>query len=979
MKFILFMVLVMGISLAEAQQISVQSFRKLENDLSARTEKRVDQNGDICAIVKVVAPEQGFYFDGDGNGIVAVERKIGEYWVYVPYGSRYLTVKHDKLGVLRAYAYKERIDKACVYEMVLTTGKVITTVENALTEQWLVIRVEPKEAMVYIDDVYEAATEGVVQKYMKFGQYSYRITAPLYRTEAGTVEVKADQKAELDIRLKPAFGYLTLTSQPETGARVWVDEEEVGLTPYKSGRLKEGKHRIRVAKNFFHPVEQEVNLTAGSTEDLSLTMPSAYGFLAVTSQPETGADVYIDGVKVGQTPYKSERLKSGEYRVQVVCSMYQPVEQLVTVSDNQTATVDVGLSANFASVTVTTDPEAELWINNERKGKGKWSGRLSAGVCVVEARRPSYRTVRKSLELQAGDTKAIVLEAPQPIYGALNVSSVPAGAEIRIDGKKWGNTPLVLPKVLIGECRLEILKEGYNSYVRNLRITEGKLEEVKAELEVFRFTAAELNAKGDSAVLQGQYEEAAGFYKQACERGDGRGYYNMAVLYKDGRGVEKNSIQAVLFFKRAMEAGDEKALQANGKLFQKGKWRKRAAPPFSVRYGGISFVFGQKIYVGGRYGTDFWEYDTEQDKWSKKGKLPQEIYAPVFFVIGDRGYMGAASGYKGSRKFWEYNPQTDSWTAKRDFKGNISYNTYGFAYQGKGYVGERKKNKWWEYDPRTDQWTEKGADPGGYHGFSNAEKAYILANKNLYELEPVTMQKTAVPDYPGATLHFVGCATTQYLYFSGHITGKNRSFYGFDINHKQWQILPEADFKDFQCICTGLGDKLYVFEGESTWEYDPSEILLLENSGGNSSKTSIDRSQGNTPPTTTTETKTYKIGDLYERGGLKGMVYRVEKGGQHGWAISFHQLADISWNGAKSWCEGKGWRLPTLEEIKFLYSIKKAVNTLFSYRGGTPLDKIYWTSTAYGGGLMYTCSFQTGICNNGSKDNKRAVFAVYKF
>ena len=73
-----------------------------------------------------------------------------------------------------------------------------------------------------------------------------------------------------------------------------------------------------MAKNFFHPEQQEVNLTAGSTEDLSLTMPSAYGFLAVTSQPETGADVYIDGVKVGQTPYKSERLKTAEYLVQVV-------------------------------------------------------------------------------------------------------------------------------------------------------------------------------------------------------------------------------------------------------------------------------------------------------------------------------------------------------------------------------------------------------------------------------------------------------------------------------------------------------------------------------------------------------------------------------------------------------------------------------------------------------------------------------------
>lgn len=994
MKFLLFVVLLMGVSLAEAQQISVKSFRKLENDLSARTEKRVDQNGDVCAIIKVVAPEQGFYFDGDGNGIVAVERKIGEYWVYVPYGSRYLTVKHDKLGILRAYAYDVRIDKACVYEMVLTTGKVVTTVENAITEQWLVIHVEPKEAMVYIDDVYEAATEGVVQKYMKYGQYHYRVTAPLYQTEAGTVEVKADKKAELTVQLKPAFGYLNITSQPEAGARVWIDEEEVGVTPFKSGRLKEGKHLLKVSKNFFHPVEKEVNLSAGATESIPFVMQAAYGFIQVNSQPETGADVYIDGVKVGKTPFKSERLKSGEYRVQVVCSMYQPVEQLVTVADNQTATVEAGLSANFASVTVTTDLDAELWVNNELKGKGKWSGRLSGGVCVMEARRPSHRTVRKSLELQAGETKTVTLEAPQPIYGALNISSNPTGAEIRINGKVYGNTPMVLPKVLIGECRIEIGKEGYNTYVRELDIAEGKMEEVKAELEIFRFTAAELNAKGDSAVLLKKYNEAADFYRQACERGDGRGYYNLALMYKNGWGVGRDTAQAKLLFKRALDAGDENAWRANGILFQRGQWVKKAALPFSAGYGGISFVFGTKIYVGGRYGTSFWEYDTEQDKWSQKGKLPQEIYAPVFFVIGNRGYMGAASGYKGSRKFWEYNPETDTWTAKRDFKGNISYNTYGFAYQGKGYVGEKKKDKWWEYDPQTDQWTEKGEEPGGYYGFSNGEKAYILNRNSLYECDPVAIKNTVLPDYPGATTNLSGCATPLCLYLSGYITGKSRSFYSFDLNTKQWQALPQAEFQKSDCICAGSGNKLYVFDGgkeQYTWEYDPSEILLLENTGSRTVKTSTNQQQttgqgrkkvssGSVNTTTATSgNKTYKIGDIYEIGGMKGMVYRVEGGGQHGWAISLNRVSDISWGGAKQWCEGKGWRLPTLEEIKFLYSIKNAINTLFSHRGGSPLNNIYWTSTAYGGGLIYTCSFYTGVCNGGNKDSKRAVFAVYKF
>ena len=53
----------------EAQQLSVKSFRKLENDLSARgSEGRTDQNGDRCAIIKIVTTESGFDFDPDALG-----------------------------------------------------------------------------------------------------------------------------------------------------------------------------------------------------------------------------------------------------------------------------------------------------------------------------------------------------------------------------------------------------------------------------------------------------------------------------------------------------------------------------------------------------------------------------------------------------------------------------------------------------------------------------------------------------------------------------------------------------------------------------------------------------------------------------------------------------------------------------------------------------------------------------------------------
>ena len=426
MKCILGIVCLFFVTVAEAQQISVQSFRKLENDLSARTEKRLDQNGDVCALVKVVAPEQGFYFDGDGNGIVAVERKIGEYWVYIPYGSRYLTVKHDKLGVLRAYAYPERIEKACVYEMVLTTGRVKTIVEEEIGGQWLVIAMEPKEARVYIDDVYEAGESGQVQKFLPLGRHTYRVEHALYYPEAGQVEISPGERTELTVHLRPAFGYVKVMSEPESGAQVLIDGEEVGVTPYCS-----------------------------------------------------------------------DRLKSGNYRIEVLKAMYTPIAQHVTVTEGDTIPVCLKMSANYATLTVKTDAFSEIWVNKEKKGQGQWSGRLSAGMYVLEGRRPSHQAVRQSVELKAGEVRTFVLNPPVPIYGTLNISSTPGGAEIWLDGKSYGTTPQIVKDILIGEHLLELRKPGCASLTQSLTVEEGKILPIHLTLSAGRRVTIQTDREGD--------------------------------------------------------------------------------------------------------------------------------------------------------------------------------------------------------------------------------------------------------------------------------------------------------------------------------------------------------------------------------------------------------------------------------------------------------------------------------------------------
>ena len=121
--FFIFVIILFPVDLSA--QIAVKSFHILPNDQTARiTHPVTDQNGEKCALIKVVTTETGFGWEGGMLGIVEVKPKLGEYWVYVPHGAKRITIKHDNLVVLRDYIFTEAINKATVYEMVLTTDVV---------------------------------------------------------------------------------------------------------------------------------------------------------------------------------------------------------------------------------------------------------------------------------------------------------------------------------------------------------------------------------------------------------------------------------------------------------------------------------------------------------------------------------------------------------------------------------------------------------------------------------------------------------------------------------------------------------------------------------------------------------------------------------------------------------------------------------------------------------------------------------------
>ena len=68
-KLMLFVCLMCGLATAYGQEMSVQSFYLAETDLTANTPgtMREDQNGDLCALIKVETSHDGFSFDPNNN------------------------------------------------------------------------------------------------------------------------------------------------------------------------------------------------------------------------------------------------------------------------------------------------------------------------------------------------------------------------------------------------------------------------------------------------------------------------------------------------------------------------------------------------------------------------------------------------------------------------------------------------------------------------------------------------------------------------------------------------------------------------------------------------------------------------------------------------------------------------------------------------------------------------------------------------
>ena len=340
--------LFVAISSTLAQELKIKTFKLASSDLTAQTQPRKDLNNKNCALIKVGLGLQGAQFEGSIMG--NVENKTGEYWVYMPQGNRMLKVKHANYApVMVTFADYgvEKLESNRTYELTITaSGNVVGPVDAG--GNFYALTVSPKDAKVSIDGVLQSSSsDGEYSAMLPYGSHTYKVEAGGYISKSGTFTISSSDMTPINVSLVSAMATVSVTC-PTPAVSLYVDKKSVGTIPW-TGSLKDGMHLIEAKKEGYRSQQRTINLSQQQKLDVAFTeLAAIQGNLSVNYKP-FGADVYIDGNKVGQSPRVFNGLLVGNHKVEIKKDGYGTESKTVNILEGQTATLVGVLTTNSSS------------------------------------------------------------------------------------------------------------------------------------------------------------------------------------------------------------------------------------------------------------------------------------------------------------------------------------------------------------------------------------------------------------------------------------------------------------------------------------------------------------------------------------------------------------------------------------------------------------------------------------------------------
>jgi formylglycine-generating enzyme required for sulfatase activity/serine/threonine protein kinase len=224
--------------------------------------------------------------------------------------------------------------------------------------------------------------------------------------------------------------------------------------------------------------------------------------LSVESIP-AGADVYVDGGHIGISPVQVEELTPGTHKILISKDRYQDYKEYLFIEEGKPRVIQAKLAPKpFGDLEVNSNPlGAEVIIDDDKRGITPISIEdLPKGTHRVMVKKEGFDPWQDTIEIISME-KAQISANLITIYGGLNISSSPSEADVYVDGKKEGKTPLVLKEVQKGRRIIKLKKVDFDVWKKEVYVKAAEVFKIKAVLGISYGDLKVLSTPNDAEVI----------------------------------------------------------------------------------------------------------------------------------------------------------------------------------------------------------------------------------------------------------------------------------------------------------------------------------------------------------------------------------------------------------------------------------------------------------------------------------------------
>jgi hypothetical protein len=216
------------------------------------------------------------------------------------------------------------------------------------TKGLVVIDSKPQGATIYLND----KRSGPFGKTPWHGSLESKPTRLIleskgFKAEERGISPRSDKLIDVYIALSEEhyLGWIEIASNV-IGADVYIDRKDIGAigrTPY-TGQLKPGKHTIILEKFGWQPLQQEIDVPAGTATQHTLTMqPVQAGWVTITGRSVVGGRLIVDDKPGCDTPCRAE-VAPGKHKVRVEKKGFEDYEATLEVGRGVETSIEVSMS-----------------------------------------------------------------------------------------------------------------------------------------------------------------------------------------------------------------------------------------------------------------------------------------------------------------------------------------------------------------------------------------------------------------------------------------------------------------------------------------------------------------------------------------------------------------------------------------------------------------------------------------------------------